>query len=211
MFMRYAYFFTYVVNILVLMLVFLNILNPGEYEFFSNLEILNEKKLLTILYLFFIYILLVIFNIPLTPFVTAYSGAILGVYETIGYVFFASSIGSYLSLIVNRYFNKKNSFIKDRLSKLKILFKVNILYIILFKAIPIIPFSWVIIYVSNTNYSSKKFLFGNFIGCISTIVLIANLGKAIFENNLYLISILSVIIILTFTSGYLLKNYFLKK
>ena len=209
--MRYAYFFTYVVNILVLMLVFLNILNPGEYEFFSNLEILNEKKLLTILYLFFIYILLVIFNIPLTPFVTAYSGAILGVYETIGYVFFASSIGSYLSLIVNRYFNKKNSFIKDRLSKLKILFKVNILYIILFKAIPIIPFSWVIIYVSNTNYSSKKFLFGNFIGCISTIVLIANLGKAIFENNLYLISILSVIFILILTSGYLIKNYFLKK
>lgn len=209
--MRYAYFFTYAVNILILILVFFNILNPAEYELVSNLETFREKKLLIILYLFFIYVLLVIFNIPLTPFVTAYSGAILGIYETIAYVFFASSIGSYLSLIVNRYFNKKNKFIKNKLKKLKILFKVNIFYIILFKIIPIIPYSWVIIYVSNTNYSSKKFLLGNFIGCISTIVLIANLGKAIFENNLYLILVIGIAFALIVTSGYLLKTHFLKK
>lgn len=209
--MRYAYFFTYGVNILILILVFFKILNPSEYEFVSNLEIFREKKILIIMYLFFIYLLLVIFNIPLTPFVTAYSGALLGVYETIAYVFFASSIGSYLSLIVNRYFNKRNNLIKKKLKKLKILFKVNIFYIILFKIIPIIPFSWVIIYVSNTNYSSKKFLFGNFIGCISTIVLVANLGKAIFENNLYIILVIGITFALIITSGYLLKTHFLKK
>ena len=62
--MRYAYFFTYAVNILILILVFFNILNPAEYELVSNLETFREKKLLIILYLFFIYVLLVIFNIP---------------------------------------------------------------------------------------------------------------------------------------------------
>ena len=102
--MRYAYFFTYLINISILVLIFFNILKIEEYELFSNFETHLNKKILIISFLFFIYILLVIFNIPLTPFLTAYSGAILGVYETIVYVFFASSIGSYLSLIVNRYF-----------------------------------------------------------------------------------------------------------
>lgn len=208
--MRYAYFFTYLINISILVLIFFNILKIEEYELFSNFETHLNKKILIISFLFFIYILLVIFNIPLTPFLTAYSGAILGVYETIVYVFFASSIGSYLSLIVNRYFINKQ-FIKEKLAKLKVTFKVNIFYIILLKAFPIFPFSWVIIYVSTTNYSSKKFLLANFVGCLSTITIVANFGKAIFENNLYLVLIFSILFILIFVFGMILKNYFLKK
>ena len=209
--MKYLYFITYIINILILGLIFFNFLGLDNFDSFLSSEIFQESKLFVISCLFIIYIILVVFNLPLTPFITAYSGALLGVYETIIYVFFASSIGSYLSLIVNRFFNKKNKFIYNRLVKMKLLFKPNIFYIILFKAIPIIPFSWVIIYISNTDYSSKKFLFANFIGCITTVVLFANLGKAIIENNLHSLLIISGIFIFLIIIGYFLKNYFLKK
>jgi uncharacterized membrane protein YdjX (TVP38/TMEM64 family) len=209
--MKYVYFITYIINVLILGLIFLNFLDFDNYNFYLNSEIIKEKKLLTFSCLFIIYVILVIFNLPLTAFITAYSGALLGVYETIIYVFFASSFGCYLSLIVNRYFNKKNKFIYERLAKMKMIFKPNIFIIILLRAVPVIPFSWVIIYVSMTSFSAKKFLIAQVIGCLSTIILVANLGKAIFENNLHSLLIIAGIFIFLIILGSLLRNYLLKK
>ena len=157
--MKYLYFATYTLNILILCLVFLDILKLDEFNYFIENDFSNIKKIFTIIFLFILYICLVVLNLPVTPFVVMYSAALLGTIETIIYIFFASSIGVYFSLLVNRYFNKKVKFIRNQLSKMNLLFKPNIFYIILLRIIPIVPFSWITIYVSNTDFSAKKFLF----------------------------------------------------
>ena len=209
--MKYLYFVTYFLNILILTLIFLGVLKLNEFNYFIENDFSTIKKIFTIIFLFILYIFLVIFNLPVTPFVVMYSAALLGTIETIIYIFFASSIGVYFSLLVNRYFNKKVKFIQNKLSKMNLLFKPSILYIILLRIIPIIPFSWVTIYVSNTNFSAKKFLFANCIGCIVPITLSAYLGKSIFENNFLLLSIIFVIFIFLIIIGKLLNRHLRKK
>ena len=209
--MKYLYFVTYFLNILILTLIFLGVLKLNEFNYFIENDFSTIKKIFTIIFLFILYIFLVIFNLPVTPFVVMYSAALLGTIETIIYIFFASSIGVYFSLLVNRYFNKKVKFIQNRLLKMNLLFKPSILYIILLRIIPIIPFSWVTIYVSNTNFSAKKFLFANCIGCIVPITLSAYLGKSIFENNFLLLSIIFVIFIFLIIIGKLLNRHLRKK
>ena len=209
--MKYLYFVTYFLNILILTLIFLGVLKLNEFNYFIENDFSTIKKIFTIIFLFILYIFLVIFNLPVTPFVVMYSAALLGTIETIIYIFFASSIGIYFSLLVNRYFNKKVKFIQNRLLKMNLLFKPSILYIILLRIIPIIPFSWVTIYVSNTNFSAKKFLFANCIGCIVPITLSAYLGKSIFENNFLLLSIIFVIFIFLIIIGKLLNRHLRKK
>lgn len=209
--MKYVYFITYVLNILILCLIFLDILNLNRLNYFIISEFSVMEKIISMIFLFILYIFIVVLNIPITPFVTMYSAALLGVIETIIYIFFASSIGVYFSLKVNRYFNNRIKFVQNKLRKMKLLFKPKIIYIILLQIIPVIPFSWVIIYVSNTNFSSKKFLFAYSIGCIIPITLSAYLGKSIVENNYIFLSIffvifLSLIIIGKLTSRYLKKN-----
>ena len=159
---------------------------------------------------FFFYILIIILNLPLTTFITVYSAGLIGVYETIIYVFFASSFGAYMSLIVNRHFNKKEQFVRNKLKKLNLLFEPKINLVILLKAIPIIPFSWVIIYLSNTNFSSIKFLFSYCIGSLVSISLFANLGNAIFNKDIYLTIIILLFLITIILIGYLLKKKFQK-
>ena len=90
-------------------------------------------------------------NLPLTPLITTYSGAFLGVYETIFYVFFASSLGSYLSLLINRYF-LRNQNLLNKIIKFKVP-KPSFIIIFILKAIPVLPFSWVIIYTSASDFS----------------------------------------------------------
>ena len=209
--MKYLYFVTYFLNILILTLIFLGVLKLNEFNYFIENDFSTIKKIFTIIFLFILYIFLVIFNLPVTPFVVMYSAALLGTIETIIYIFFASSIGVYFSLLVKRYFNKKVKFIQNKLSKMNLLFKPSILYIILLRIIPIIPFSWVTIYVSNTNFSAKKFLFANCIGCIVPITLSAYLGKSIFENNFLLLSIIFVIFIFLIIIGKLLNRHLRKK
>jgi hypothetical protein len=87
-------------------------LNYIVFDKFSEVD-----KFIVIFVLFILYIFLVVLNIPINTFVTMYSSALLGTIETIIYIFFASSIGVYFSLIVNRYFNNKIKFIKTILQK----------------------------------------------------------------------------------------------
>jgi uncharacterized membrane protein YdjX (TVP38/TMEM64 family) len=209
--MKYLYFITYTLNILILCLIFLDILKLDEFDYFIISDFSPTRKILTIIFLFLFYICLVVLNLPVTPFVVMYSAALLGAIETIAYIFFASSIGVYFSLLVNRYYNRKVKFIHNKLSKMNLLFKPNIFYIILLRIIPIVPFSWITIYVSNTNFSAKKFLFANCVGCIVPITLSAYLGKSIIENNFFMFAIIFLIFIFLIICGKLLNRYFKKK
>ena len=209
--MKYLYFATYTLNILILCLVFLDILKLDEFNYFIENDFSNIEKIFTIIFLFILYICLVVLNLPVTPFVVMYSAALLGTIETIIYIFFASSIGVYFSLLVNRYFNKKVKFIRNQLSKMNLLFKPNIFYIILLRIIPIVPFSWITIYVSNTDFSAKKFLFANCIGCIVPITLSAYLGKSIIENNQSMLLIIFLIFVFLIICGKLINKYLTKK
>ncbi len=208
--MKYLYFITYSLNIAILCLIFFDILKLDELNYLIINEFSVNEKIFTVTIIFILYILLIILNLPITPFVTMYSAAILGTLETILYIFFASLIGVYLSLRVNRYFNNKIGFIKKKLKKMNLLFKPKILYIVLLQIIPVVPFSWVIIYVSNTSFSSKKFLFAYSIGCIIPITLSAYLGESIFEHNFALLSIIILIFLFLIIFGKLLSA-FLKK
>lgn len=163
-------------------------------------------KFIVISCLFILYIFLVVLNIPITPFITIYSSALLGTIETIIYIFLTSSIGVYFSLIVNRYFNNKIKFIKNNLSKMNLLFRPKVIYIILLQIIPIIPFSWIIIYVSNTNFSPTKFIFAYCIGCLFPISLSAYLGKSIIENDFFTFVIIFTIIILLIISSKIINT-----
>lgn len=209
--MKYVYFLTYTLNILILCLIFMDVLKLEQFNYLiaDNFLIFEKVTLKTILFL--LYVSVTILNLPITPFITMYSATLFGVSETIVYIFFASCIGAYLSLIVNRYFNKKVKFISNKLSKMNLLFKPSTIHIILLKILPIIPFSWVIIYVSNTNFSSKYFLLGYSIGTLVPITLTANLGKAIIDENLYVFSIIIMILILLSVLGKYIKNYNSKK
>jgi uncharacterized membrane protein YdjX (TVP38/TMEM64 family) len=209
--MKYLYFITYSLNILILCLIFLDILKLDEFDYFIKNDFSTIEKILTISFLFILYICLAVLNLPVTPFVVMYSAALLGAIETIIYIFFASSIGVYFSLLVNRHFNRKIKFIQNKLSKMNLLFKPNIFYIILLRIIPIVPFSWITIYVSNTNFSAKKFLFANCVGCLVPITLSAYLGKSIIENNLFMFSIIFAIFIFLMICGKLLNKYLTKK
>ena len=119
--MKYAYLTTYFLNIIIIFLILFRIIDLNEYDQLINNNFLNQNKTITILILFSIYVAVIMLNLPLTALITTYSGALLGVYETIIYVFFASSIGCYLSLLVNRYFlrnqNLLNKIIKFELPK----------------------------------------------------------------------------------------------
>ena len=209
--MKYVYFLTYSLNILILCLIFMDVLKLEQFNYLiaDNFLIFEKVTLKTILFL--LYVSVTILNLPITPFITMYSASLFGVSETIVYIFFASCIGAYLSLIVNRYFNKKVKFISNKLSKMNLLLKPSTIHIILLKILPIIPFSWVIIYVSNTNFSSKYFLLGYSIGTLVPITLTANLGKAIIDENLYVFSIIIMILILLSVLGKYIKNYNSKK
>ena len=209
--MKYVYFLTYTLNILILCLIFIDVLKLEQFNYLiaDNYLLFEKHTLKTILFL--LYVSVTILNLPITPFITIYSSTLFGVSETIVYIFFASCIGAYLSLIVNRYFNKKVKFISNTLSKMNLLFKPSTIHIILLKIIPIIPFSWVIIYVSNTNFSSKYFLLGYSIGTLVPITLTANLGKAIIDENLYMFSIIIFTLILLSVLGKYIKNYNSKK
>ena len=209
--MKYLYFVTYTLNILILCLIFLDILRLDEFDYFIENDFSTTEKIFTITCLFILYVCLAVLNLPVTPFVVMYSAALLGTIETIIYIFFASSIGVYFSLLVNRYFNRKVKIIRNTLSKMNLLFKPNIFYIILFRVVPIVPFSWITIYVSNTNFSAKKFLFANCVGCLVPITLSAYLGKSIFEKNLKTFLIVFAIFILLIICGKLLNKYLTKK
>ena len=207
--MKYAYLITYLLNIIIIFLILFRIIDLNVYgELISN-NFFNQNKSITILILFFLYLIIVMLNLPLTPLITTYSGAFLGVYETIIYVFFASSFGSFLSLLINRYFlrnqNLLNKIIKFKLPKL------SFIIIFLFKAIPVLPFSWVIIYTSATDFSAKNFLLANMAGCLTTIALFANLGHAIITNNFFQLIIISLLFFILFTISFLLRKYYLKK
>lgn len=207
--MKYAYLITYLLNIIIIFLILFRIIDLNVYgELISN-NFFNQNKSITILILFFLYLIIVMLNLPLTPLITTYSGAFLGVYETIIYVFFASSFGSFLSLLINRYFlrnqNLLNKIIKFKLPKL------SFIIIFLFKAIPVLPFSWVIIYTSATDFSAKNFLLANMAGCLTTIALFANLGNAIITNNFFQLIIISLLFFILFTISFLLRKYYLKK
>ena len=102
--MRFIYLLTYILNLVIIFLILFRILDLNEYDKFIIDNFLNQNKTITILILFLIYLIIVMLNLPLTPLITTYSGAFLGVYETIFYVFFASALGSFLSLLINRYF-----------------------------------------------------------------------------------------------------------
>ena len=85
--MKYAYLITYLLNIIIIFLILFRIIDLNVYgELISN-NFFNQNKSITILILFFIYLIIVMLNLPLTPLITTYSGAFLGVYETIIYVF----------------------------------------------------------------------------------------------------------------------------
>ena len=207
--MKYAYLITYLLNIIIIFLILFRIIDLNVYgELISN-NFFNQNKSITILILFFLYLIIVMLNLPLTPLITTYSGAFLGVYETIIYVFFASSFGSFLSLLINRYFllnqNLLNKIIKFKLPK------PTFIIIFLFKAIPVLPFSWVTIYTSATDFSAKKFLLAYMAGCLTTIALFANLGNAIITNNFFQLIIISLLFFILFTISFLLRKYYLKK
>ncbi len=208
--MKNFYYLTYIVNLIILFVIFLNLINIESFNFFKNYFDL-KNKFYTIFFLSLIYILMVILNIPLTPFITTFSGAYLGVYESFFYIFLCSSFGSYLSLLLNRYINDKESIFKKKLNKYNLLFEPSFYHILILKILPIMPFSWVIIYTSNTRYSSNKFLLINMIGCTPNILLFSNLGKAILDNNLKFIILIFIIFIFLIFISYLLKDYFLKK
>ena len=207
--MKYAYLTTYFLNIIIIFLILFRIIDLNEYDQLINNNFLNQNKTITILILFSIYVAVIMLNLPLTALITTYSGALLGVYETIIYVFFASSIGCYISLLVNRYFlrnqNLLNKIIKFELPK------PSMILIFLLKAFPVLPFSWIIIYTSATDFSAKKFLIANSAGCLTTITLFANLGSAIINNNFFDLLIISFLFFILLIIGYFLKNYFLKK
>lgn len=207
--MKYVYSITYFINIIIIFLILFRLINLSDYDKFIVDNFFYQNKVILTLILFSIYITIVIFNLPLTPLITTYSGAFLGVYETIIYVFFASSLGSYLSLLINRYF-LRNQNLLDKITKYKIP-KPSFLIIFLLKAIPILPFSWVIIYTSATDFSSKKFLLANSAGCFSTIILFANLGNAIVTNNFLELIIFSFLTFSLLTIGYFFRKYYLKK
>ena len=207
--MKYVYSITYFINIIIIFLILFRLINFSDYDKFIVDNFLYQNKVILIIILFLIYITIVILNLPLTPLITTYSGAFLGVYETIIYVFFASSLGSYLSLLINRYF-LRNQNLLDKITKYKIP-KPSFLIIFLLKAIPILPFSWVIIYTSATDFSSKKFLLANSAGCFSTIILFANLGNAIVTNNFLELIIFSFLIFSLLAIGYFFRKYYLKK
>ena len=208
--MKYLYFITYSLNIIILCLIFLDILKLEELNYFITNEFSINEKLFTVIFICILYILFIVLNLPLTPFVTMYSATLLGALETIIYIYFASLMGVYLSLNVNRYFGNQFGLIKKKLKKLNLLFKPKLIYIIILQIIPVIPFSWVIIYVSNTSFSSKKFLLAYGIGCIIPISLSAYLGKSIFENNFELLFVILAILIFLIIFGKLL-NYYLKR
>ena len=207
--MKYAYLTTYLLNIIIIFLILFRIIDLNEYDELIIDNFFNQNKTITITILFLIYITVIILNLPLTALITTYSGALLGVYETIIYVFFASSLGSYLSLLVNRYFlrnqNLLNKIIKFELPQ------PSVILIFLLKAFPVLPFSWIIIYTSATDFSAKKFLLASSAGCLTTIILFANLGNAIVNNNFFNLLIVSLLFFILFLIGYFLKNYFLKK
>ena len=209
--MRYTYFITYALNIIIIFLIIFGFLKLDEFKYLLNHEFTDTGKFVTVTFFFILYIFLIILNLPLTPFMTMYSAALLGVYEAVIYIFFASSIGAYFSLIVNRYFNRREKFIYNKFLKMNLLFKPSIFHIILLKMIPIIPFSWVIIYVSNTNFSSKNFLFAYSIGCLIPITLTAHLGRSIVENNIYLVSIITIVLVSLIICGKILSKYLSKK
>ena len=101
--------------------------------------------------------------------------------------------------------NLLNKIIKFKLPKL------SFIIIFLFKAIPVLPFSWVIIYTSATDFSAKKFLLANMAGCLTTIALFANLGNAILTNNFFQLIIISLLFFILFTISFLFRKYYLKK
>lgn len=207
--MKYVYSITYFLNIIIIFLILFRFINLNEYDKLIINNFIDQNKTILILVLFSTYILIVILNLPLTPLITTYSGAFLGVYETIIYVFFASSIGAYLSLLINRYF-LRNQNLLNKIIKFKIP-KPSFFIIFLLKAIPVLPFSWVIIYTSATDFSSKKFLLAYCAGCLSTIILFANLGNAIVTNNFFELTIFSFLALSFFIIGFLFKKYYLKK
>ena len=207
--MKYVYSITYFLNIIIIFLILFRFINLNEYDKFIINNFIDQNKTILILVLFLTYILIVILNLPLTPLITTYSGAFLGVYETIIYVFFASSLGAYLSLLINRHF-LRNQNLLNKIIKFKIP-KPSFFIIFLLKVIPVLPFSWVIIYTSATDFSSKKFLLAYCAGCLSTIILFANLGNAIVTNNFFELTIFSFLALSLFIIGFLFKKYYLKK
>ena len=207
--MKYVYFTTYLLNIIIIFLILFRIINFNEYDELTSYNFFTQNKSIAISMLFLIYLIIVILNLPLTPLITTYSGAFLGVYETIIYVFFASSLGSFLSLLINRYF-LRNQNLLNKIIKFKVP-KPSFIIIFLLKAIPVLPFSWVIIYTSATDFSAKKFLLAYCAGCLTTIILFANLGNAIVTNNFFELIIFSLLIFSLFIIGFFFKRYYLKK
>ena len=207
--MRFIYLLTYILNLVIIFLILFRILDLNEYDKFISDNFFIQNKTITILIHFLIYLIIVMLNLPLTPLITTYSGAFLGVYETIIYVFFASSLGSFLSLLINRYFLQDQNLL-NKIIKFKIP-KPSFIIIFLLKAIPVLPFSWVIIYTSATDFSAKKFLLANFAGCLTTIALFANLGKAIITNNFFQLIIISLLFFILFIIAYILRKYYFKK
>lgn len=207
--MRFIYLLTYILNLVIIFLILFRILDLNEYDKFISDNLFIQNKTITILILFLIYLIIVMLNLPLTPLITTYSGAFLGVYETIIYVFFASSFGSFLSLLINRYF-LLNQNLLNKIIKFKVP-KPSFIIIFLLKAIPVLPFSWVIIYTSATDFSAKKFLLACCAGCLSTIILFANLGSAIITNNFFQLIIISVLFFILFIIAYFLRKYYFKK
>ena len=207
--MRFIYLLTYILNLVIIFLILFRILDLNEYDKFISDNFFIQNKTITILILFLIYLIIVMLNLPLTPLITTYSGAFLGVYETIIYVFFASSLGSFLSLLINRYFLQDQNLL-NKIIKFKIP-KPSFIIIFLLKAIPVLPFSWVIIYTSATDFSAKKFLLANFAGCLTTIALFANLGNAIITNNFFQLIIISLLFFILLIIAYILRKYYFKK
>ena len=125
--MKYAYSITYFLNIIIIFFILLKILDLNEYDKFISDNFFIQNKTITILILFLIYLIIVMLNLPLTPLITTYSGALLGLYETIIYVFFASSFGSFLSLLINRYFLKSK--LLNKIIKFKVPNQVLIIFL----------------------------------------------------------------------------------
>ena len=88
--------------------------------------------------------------------------------------------------------------------------RVNLLNILVLKILPIIPFSWVNIFVSSTKFNATKYLLINMIGCVPNILLFTNLGKNIFETNIINILFIGVLYLILILIGAIYMNFFLK-
>ena len=81
--MKYAYFLTYTLNILILCLIFIDVLKLEQFNYLiaDNYLLFEKHTLKTILFL--LYVSVTILNLPITPFITIYSATLFGVSETI--------------------------------------------------------------------------------------------------------------------------------